>query len=114
MKNSDLAARIAAVAELMAVLLNLFVAFIYFISLIWVLVGLLWGLVALGALIEGLVAVFVLVKGYSPVGIVGPLLGLGVSVCNLNFMGGMLEMLVLMVMIAALVLRQQEDAASAA
>lgn len=110
-KNSDLMARIAAGVEIMAVLFNLVLAFIWFIGFVWVLVGLAWALVGLVALVEGVIAVFVIVKGYSPAGIVGPLLGLGVSICNFNFFGGMIEMVVLMLMVGALVVRNNEIAA---
>lgn len=110
-KNSDLMARIAAGVEIMAVLFNLVLAFIWFISFVLLLVGIAWGLVALVALIEGIIAVFVIVKGYSPAGIVGPILGIGVSVCNFNFFGGMIELVVLMLMVGALVVRNNEIAA---
>ncbi|MCA9492104.1 MAG: hypothetical protein KC621_19360 [Myxococcales bacterium] len=114
MKNSDLMARIAAGVEIMAVLFNLVLAFIWFISFVLLLVGIAWGLVALVALVEGALALFVVFKGYSPVGIVGPLLGIGVSICNFNFFGGMIEMVVLMLMIGALVVRNNEIAAEEA
>jgi hypothetical protein len=114
MRNSDLTARIGAGLELMAVLFNLLVAFMWFISLVWVLVGLFWALVGLMALVEAAIAVFVLVKGYTPLGIAGPVIGIGVSVCNFNFMGGGLEAFALVLMIVGLVLRGQEDAAAAA
>ena len=113
MRNSDVAARIGAAVEVIAILFNLLAAFLWFISFIWVLIGLLWGLVALVALVQGAIALFVMVKGYSPVGIAGPLLGIGVSLCNFNFFAGSIEVLVLLLMIGALVLRGQEDAAGA-
>lgn len=114
MRNSDLTARIGAGLELMAVAINLLVAFMWFLSLVWVLVGVLWMLVGLVALVEAAIAVFVLVKGYTPVGIAGPLLGIGVSLFNFNVMGGGLEVFVLVLMIVGLVLRGQEDAAATA
>lgn len=113
MRNSDLTARIAAGVELLAVLFNLLVAFMWFLSLVWVLVGLFWGLVGLVALLEGVLCLFILVKGYSPVGILAPVLGLGVSLFNMNIMGGGLEFLCLILMIVGLVLRGQEDQAAA-
>ena len=113
MKNSDLAVRIGAALELMLVLFNLGLAFMWFISLVWVLVGLFWGLVGLGVLVEAGIAIFVLIRGYTPLAIVGPVLGLIASVCNFNLFGGMFEMVVLLVMIVAMVLRGQEDQAAA-
>lgn len=114
MRNSDLTARIAAGVELLAVLFNLILAFVWFLSLIIALIGVLWGLVGLVAVVEAVIAVFILVKGYSPVGIAGPLIGIGVSLCNFNLVGGAMEVLVLALMIGSLVLRGQEDAAEAA
>lgn len=114
MRNSDLVVRVGAGLELMAVLFNLLVAFMWFITMIWVLVGLLWAVVGLVALVEGGLAVFTMVKGSSPVAFVGPILGLGVSLFNFNVMGGGLEVFVLVLMIVGMVLRGQEDAAVAA
>jgi hypothetical protein len=112
-RTSDLLARIGAAIELVAVMFNLFLAFVWFISLIWVLVGLLWALLGLVVLVEGALALFVLIKGYSPVGIVGPLIGLVASAFNFNFFfGDGIELIVLVLMIFALVLRGQEDAAA--
>lgn len=114
MPASDITARVAAAVELLAVLMNLLLAFMWFLSLVWVLVGLLWALLGLVVLVEGAIAVFVLIKGYSPVGIAGPVIGLIASMFNFNlFMGLPLEFLVLILMIVALVLRGQEDAAAA-
>lgn len=113
MRNSELIMRIAAAVELVAVLFNLFMAFIWFISLIWVLIGLLWGLIALAAVVEACVAVFVIVRGYSPFALAGPILGMIVSVCNFNLFFGLgIEMIVLVLFIVAMVLRGQEDAAA--
>lgn len=113
MKNSDLIARIGAGIELMAVLFNLGMSFLWFISFIWVLVGVLWGFVGLVAVVEACIAVFVLIKGYSPVGLAGPLVGLFVSLCNFNFMGGTIELMALGLLVGALVMRGNETAAEA-
>ncbi len=110
MRNSDVLARVAAVIELMSVLFNLLLAFVWFISLIWVLVGVLWGLLGLVALVEAGIAVFILVRGASPLGIAGPVIGLVVSLCNFNFFLGVgAEVIVLCLLIGALVMRSNED-----
>jgi hypothetical protein len=108
-RNSDLVARIAAGVELLAVLWSLLMCFLWFISLIWVLVGLLWALLGLVVLVEGAIAVFILIKGYSPVGIAGPVIGLIASVFTFNIFGGAIEFLVLALFVGALVMRQNED-----
>lgn len=115
MRNSDLSARIAAGIELFAIAINLFLAFIWFLSLVWVLVGVLWAGLGLVLLVEGAIAVVVLIRGYSPLGLAGPIVGMLCSLCNFNFFFGVsMEMVVLVLMIVAMVMRNQEDAAEAA
>jgi len=84
------------------VLLNLLLSMLWFASLVMMVVGLFWALVAFGALVEGGIALFVLFNGYSPVGIAGPLLGLAVSLCNFNLVSGSFEMFALALMTASL------------
>lgn len=113
MRNSDLTARIAMAIELLSVLWNLVLTLMWFFSLIWVLIGLFWGLVGVAVLVQAGVCIYVLVRGYTPVAFVAPIIGLVASMTNFNVCGGVLEVLVLMLVVVGLVLRSQEDQALA-
>lgn len=114
MRNSDLLVRIAAGIDIVSALWNLLMAFVWFISLVWICVGVFWGLVALFVIGEIVVAVFALVKGYTPFAVAGPAIGLVASVCNLNVLSGGLTLVSLVLMIVGIVMRGQENEQAAA
>ena len=112
MRNSDLLARIGGVLMAVASFWNVMAAVGWVLAFWWLLFGLLW-LVPLGlALLELLFAVVLVVfghKGFGRMAWMGPLVGLFVSLCNLNFLAMMLELVNLVVMSAAAVARSAED-----
>jgi hypothetical protein len=109
MRNSDLLARIGGFVMLVSAFWNVVVAAGWVLALIWVLVGALW-LVPLGlALFELGIAVASIVFGYSRAGVAAPLIGLFVSLCNLNPVAMLLELLNLVLMIGAAVARSIEE-----
>ncbi len=101
MPTHDLLTRIAAAVSLLATVYNLFLTLVFFAVFIWVAVGLCWSLVAVVLLLEGVVAIALLITGYRPWGFAVPILGVICSLCNFNFIGVILEVVSLILLAAA-------------
>lgn len=96
MQTSDVLYRVSGALMLMSGLWNMFMSFIWFISLIWVCVGVFWiipGALALVYTGAGIAAIATGNKA-KPIAFV-PAIGLVVSMLNLNFVGMMLDVFAL-------------------
>ena len=96
MANHDIVARVGAVISMMAAVWNMFVSFVWIITLIWFLVGAMWFIPLILAALQIVGAVAVLVVGQHKATPLVPVVGLFVSVCNFNFLAGALEVIALM------------------
>lgn len=113
MPTHDLLARASAFVSLMAAFWNGLVAILYIAMLIWFLVGFLW-FIPLGLVVlEGIAAVAILVVGFKKPNPVVPVVGLFVSLCCFNFIGGMLELVALGLQIGAFVQFNEAQSAPA-
>lgn len=114
MATSDILTRIGAVLMIFSALWNGVVSLFFILTMIWVLVGLFWFIPLFLAFVNVCLAVAYLVLGHNKASAVGPLLGMMISLCNLNVFGFMLDMIVLAVMIGGYVARASEDKADLA
>jgi hypothetical protein len=109
MRTSDVLARVGGFLMLFTAMWNLFSSMLMFFALVWLLVGVFWLIpLALGVL-ELILGIVFLVVGHNKGVAAGPILGLGIAMCNLNPMGVFLEFVVLLVMIASYAARASED-----
>lgn len=109
MRNSDLLARMGGLLMTGSSLWNVLVAATWVMSLLWFVVGLLWLVPLALALVQLVVAAVTLVGGHNRFAVFGPLVGMFVSFCNLNFLAVMLELLNLGLMFGASVARAAEE-----
>ena len=93
MDTGDALYRASGGVMVLSGLFNALAAFFWFISLVWVCVGVFWLIPLAIALTEVGVGILMLVTGRKfKLTAFMPLLGLVASVCNFNFMGGMLDL----------------------
>ena len=86
MQTSDLLTRIAGGIMIVAAVWNCIVAVLYFVSLVWVCVGVWWLVPLLLSLVQIGLGIGTIIKGHHmrPLAF-APFFGLLVSICNLNF-----------------------------
>lgn len=109
MRNSDLLARMGGALMAGSALWNVLVAATWVMSLLWFVVGLLWLVPLALAVLQLMVAGVTVVGGHNRLAVFGPLVGMFVSLCNLNFLAVMLELLNLGLMLGASVARAAEE-----
>jgi hypothetical protein len=84
MSRTDLATRAAASLAIVAVLVNLLVAWEWFAALAWVVVGFYWAFLGLFLLLEGAVWLYVLARPDAVLARRAVWGGLGLSLLNIN------------------------------
>lgn len=109
MRNSDLLARLGGVLMLASALWNVAVSAGWVLALIWFLVGALWLVPLALAVVQIGLALASVVFGNHRAVVLGPLIGLFVSLCNLNLPAMMLELLNLGLMFGSSVARSAEE-----
>lgn len=109
MRNSDLLARLGGLLMLVSASWNIASAIGWIVALIWFLIGVLWVVPLVLALMQLVLAAINIAFGHNRGTVLGPLLGLFVSLCNLNIPAMMLELLNLGLMVGASVARSAED-----
>lgn len=109
MRNSDLLARLGGMLMLASACWNVAWSVGWIFALIWFLVGALWLVPLVLAVVQVGLALASLVFGNHRAVVLGPLLGLFVSLCNFNLPAMMLELLNLGLMVGSSVARAAED-----
>lgn len=112
MATSDILSRIAAVLMLLSAAWNSLISMMWILALIWVLVGFIWFIPLILALVEIALAITFLVLGHNKGAIAGPIIGIIVSMCNFNFFALMIDAFALMLVIGGYVSRAQEERAN--
>jgi hypothetical protein len=96
MDASDMAYRAAGGLMVLSGLWNMFMSAVWFLSLIWVCVGAFWLIPGLLSLAYAGLGVYLVATGRQlKLAAFGPLLGLAISLMNLNILGGSLDLLAL-------------------
>lgn len=94
--NADIFYRITGGVMLLSGLWNAFMSFVWFLSFIWLCVGVFWIIPGLLSLCYVAAGVYLLATGkQTKVAAFAPGLGILISVMNLNLFGGMLDLVAL-------------------
>jgi hypothetical protein len=111
--TGDVLYRIMGGVMLLSAAWNVLVAFVMFLSLIIVFVGVLWIIPGLLALLYGAVGVFAIVTGrkFRLIGF-APIFGLVISVLNFNVFGGLLDVVALVLGVVGFVVSNQGGASA--
>ncbi|MEZ4239948.1 MAG: hypothetical protein R3F59_28115 [Myxococcota bacterium] len=109
MRNSDLLARLGGLLMLVSAAWNVVAAVAWILSFFLFLVGFLWVIPLVLAFVQIGIALVSLAFGNHRAVVAGPLIGLFVSLCNLNVPAMMLELLNLGLMVGSSVARAAED-----
>jgi hypothetical protein len=110
MLASDLLARIGGLMMVGSSLWNGLMSFIWFFSLIWVCVGMLWLIPMVLAIVVFGMGVATMALGHQKWAVAGPVISLIVSICNFNIFCIMLDLVSLGLIAGSLFQRQQEEA----
>lgn len=110
MDTGDVLVRVSGGAMLVSGLFNAVVAFLWFITMIWVCVGVFW-LVPMAIALAQVTAGIVLVATGRPMKILAfaSLMGPIASFCNVNFMAGLLDVVAILTGVGGFVVASQVD-----
>lgn len=111
MRTSDILTRIGGFLMLLSAAMNAVMSLMWIGVMIWFLVGVLWFVPLLLAALHAVFGIVYLVVGHHKLAIVGPLLGLCISVLNFNWLAGAIELGNLVLQIGSYVARSKEAAA---
>lgn len=111
MRTSDILTRVGGFLMLLSAAMNAFMSLMWIGFMIWFLVGVLWFVPLLLAAVHAVLGIVYLVVGHNKLAIVGPLLGLCISVLNFNWLGGALELGNLCLQIGSYLARSKEQQA---
>ncbi len=111
MRTQDVLVRVASLLTVFAALWNILMSGIWFLSLVWVLIGIMWLVPMALAVVEILLACGMLIVGFNRAAPVVPLLGMFISVCNFNIIGFGLELMALLLMVGAIAVHMSAEKA---
>ena len=114
MATSDILTRVGSLTMMLAAFWNGMVSMFFIATMIWILVGFFWFIPLVLAVLQVCLALTFMVIGHNKASGVGPLLGMVISLCNLNFFGFALDVIGLGLMIGGYVARASEDKANLA